>query len=356
MMSLPLRLFVLALAVFGLGVALAHAQNGHAELLLSQPSWEFGDVWADDKANFVLQIKNGGTADLLLHEVTTSCGCTAAQPERKVIPPGETTAIRVAYDTHGKQGKQNSKVIIRCNDPQKPRVEFPVSGFVKRAVTREPLGGLVIRTLNSSPGDSGLVTLENQMPEPMKLELVSNNADFFELQVVEVEPGLKYQIVGRTKKSMAPGRYTGEIVFKTGLSREPEFHVPASLQVLSEVELSPPVMLFASDEKTLTRPVRLYYYGADGVKGFQVLGVECDRDDVKVDLGPTVVPDPWMATMKPTITAQVIANVTVPHPTAFPPKGIPIVFRTNVKGLERIELIATTDRQVMNDVMYGQRH
>lgn len=355
MLRVSLCFLLLGLASFGSGAAVGQTPDARAELLLSQPSWEFGDVWADEKASFVLQIKNGGTADLLIHEVTTSCGCTAAQPDRRVIPPGETTAIRVVYDTHGKQGKQTSKVIIRSNDPQKPRVEFPVTGFVKRAVTRDPLGGLVIRTLNASPGDSGVVTLENQMPEPMKLELLSNTADFFDLQVVEVAPGLKYQVVGRTKKALAPGRYTGEIVFKTGLSREPEFRVPAALQVLNEVELSPPVMLFANDDKNLQRVVRLYYYGPDGIAGFQVLGVDCDHPDVKVELGPTVAPDPWMATIKPTITAQVIANVRVPHPQAFPPKGIPIIFRTNIKGLERIELIATTNRQVMNDAMYGQR-
>lgn len=354
-MDVSLRFFLLVLVLVGSGVAAAQTPEGHADLLLSQPSWEFGDVWADEKASFVLYIKNGGLADLLIHEVTTSCGCTAAQPDRRVIPPGETTAIRVVYDTHGKQGKQTSKVIIRSNDPQKPRVEFPVTGFVKRAVTREPLGGLVIRTLSSTPGEVGVVILENQMPEPMKLELVSSNADFFDLHVVEDTPGLRYQVIGRTRKAMAPGRYTGEIVFKTGLTREPEFRVPASLQILNEVELSPPVMLFASDDKNLQRVVRLYYYGADGIAGFQVLGVECDHPDVKVELGPTVAPDPWMATIKPIVTAQVIANVRVPHPKAFPPKGIPIVFRTNIRGLERIELVATTNQQVMNDVMYGQR-
>jgi hypothetical protein len=130
------------------------------KLVLSQDSWDFGSVWHPESPSLTLTVKNEGAAELKISNVRTTCGCTLVESGRKEVPPGQSTELKIRYNTQGKQDRVSSSVIIESNDPARPKLTFHITGFVKRVIRRTPLGGLVIRTLDPSPGQTGTVRLE----------------------------------------------------------------------------------------------------------------------------------------------------------------------------------------------------
>lgn len=353
-------------ALLLLGTPTILAQTGPVpRIVLSQPSWDFGSVWQDEKAVFVLTVRNEGSADLVIRDVRTTCGCTVAQPERNTIPPGQTTTIRVEYDTHGKQGDQESKVLIFSNDPRKyvsdpqhpsepGEVHFHVKGKVKRAIVREPLGGLVVKTTDGLPGQTGSARLKNELDQPMKLELVSNSFPELDIKVNEIVPGKEYEVVGRTTRMISPGTLKGEIVFKTGLDREPEYTLHARIQILWKLESSPPAMLFrANDPAPQRRIINFQYYGEDGVKGFNITGFSASHPEVQITVGPTKPAHGWMHAIKPPITAYADAQIALPPPARFPPEGIVLTFTTDNKQRPKIDVLVTTNKEAFEAKMYA---
>jgi len=95
--------------------------------------YDFGDIPPDEIVETTVTILNKGTKDLVIKSVRASCGCTAANMGSDVIPPGETTQLRVTYDPtyNNDAGKQITRqVVIESNDPAAPVVEFTIRANV----------------------------------------------------------------------------------------------------------------------------------------------------------------------------------------------------------------------------------
>jgi hypothetical protein len=95
-------------------------------------SFDFGKAAQNKTLRKEFSIKNFGTEDLVIESVSTTCGCTAALTESKVVKPGGTTPLRVSLETRAYQGRVQRSVLVRSNDPKADLVE------VKVEVTVEP--------------------------------------------------------------------------------------------------------------------------------------------------------------------------------------------------------------------------
>jgi hypothetical protein len=341
-------------AWLGIGAGLAAAQTPAApKLTLSQDSWNLGEIWHPQSATLTLIVKNEGDAPLEITDVRTTCGCTLVEPGRKSVPPGETTDVKVRYNSEGKQGHVESKVIIESNDPQRPTVEMPISGEVKRAVNRTPIGGLVIRTLETKPGQTGTVRLENQMPEPMKLRLSGSNLqEWLDIEIKEITPGQVYDVIGTTKKELPPEGLHGRLVFDTGLSKETELTVYARVDVLSRVQIVPPVIFLdpKRDNKPSERWVSLQYYGPGE---FSVTKGESKTPGITVKLRPAEKPSFGLEKLTPKITSLVRTTVSLPPASAIPPEGAIIEYTTSDPLFPKVRVEVTTDTRVWQERIHG---
>ena len=93
-------------------------------------SHDFGNIKEGDQVEYTFMIKNEGKRDLILRNVKTSCGCTVVTPEKKVIGPGETVPLKVAFNSQGKRGRQNKAITVITNDPRNPTSILRVSSNV----------------------------------------------------------------------------------------------------------------------------------------------------------------------------------------------------------------------------------
>ncbi len=279
-------------------------------------------------------------------------GCTNTQPGRLLVPPGENTTVRVIYNTHGKQDGVTSKVIIRSNDPDRPEVHMPIEGFVKRVIKRTPLGGLVIRTTDGSPGQTSTVLLENQVDQPMKPRIKSTDMSMLDLEIREVTPGLTYEIVGRTKEHLDTVKVRGKILIETGLEREPVMEIGSRVEVKPILETVPAAMYFLkSDEKPQQRSITLSYFGDK--PDFAITGSSCSTSGVAIDVAAARSVPQRSNKYAPTPKKRARATVSLPPPAQFPTEGIWIEFTTNEPKMPKIRVLATTDKPAFQRLMYG---
>ena len=80
--------------------------------------FDFGTIKKGDNVNYDFVFKNNGKRDLIIRDTQSSCGCTAVDT-KNIIKPGESSAIKVTFNSAGKLGKQNKTVTIITNIPGK---------------------------------------------------------------------------------------------------------------------------------------------------------------------------------------------------------------------------------------------
>jgi hypothetical protein len=97
---------------------------------VDDPEFKFGKIKQGDKVEHSYVLTNSGKSDLLIRKVKASCGCTAVQPDKKVIAPGESVNIKTVFNSAGKLGNQNKTVTIITNDPKKSKMILWVKGEV----------------------------------------------------------------------------------------------------------------------------------------------------------------------------------------------------------------------------------
>lgn len=126
-----------------------------AKLETKETSFDFKEIpYSGSKAKHAFEIKNIGSTDLEVANLSTSCMCTVAffqsksemssefgmkgmkQPStwKGILKPGEAGRIVAVFDQafHGPQGvgPVSRLVSFETNDPDKPYVEFTFSGTV----------------------------------------------------------------------------------------------------------------------------------------------------------------------------------------------------------------------------------
>jgi 3D (Asp-Asp-Asp) domain-containing protein len=120
--------------VVTLGVlVLAACGRGQPDITVASARHDFGQVKQGQVVATEIAMRNTGKSDLTIEAVSTSCGCTTAQVEPKVIPPGGEGRLIIRYDSgvHPDSGRVRRHVYIASNDPSKKEVEVIITADVQ---------------------------------------------------------------------------------------------------------------------------------------------------------------------------------------------------------------------------------
>jgi uncharacterized cupredoxin-like copper-binding protein len=95
-----------------------------------QMEYDFGTIEQGKIASHNFTLVNNGGDILKITDVHASCGCTAAKPDKDELAPGESTNIKVDFNSTGKMGKQEKFVYVKTNDPNNQELKFKLTGNV----------------------------------------------------------------------------------------------------------------------------------------------------------------------------------------------------------------------------------
>ena len=86
---------------------------------------DLGQAVEGEKVITKFELVNTGNANLIIHDVRASCGCTKPKFDKKPIPPGQKSVIEVTFDTKGRQGMRRNNVVVTTNtDPSTTYLSF----------------------------------------------------------------------------------------------------------------------------------------------------------------------------------------------------------------------------------------
>ena len=84
----------------------------------AEDSYDFGDIISPAVISHQFIFVNVGQSPLVILQVSASCGCVVSNWPKEPIAIGDTSSIRVAFDSEGREGVQLKKIYIAANtDP-----------------------------------------------------------------------------------------------------------------------------------------------------------------------------------------------------------------------------------------------
>jgi len=110
--------------------AAGFAQLMNPKIMVWEDEYDFGDIIQGDKVSHTFIINNNGGDLLKIENVRASCGCTAAILGKEEIAPGKSTELKVTFNSDRRNGKQNKKVYITSNDPERPEIILTIKANV----------------------------------------------------------------------------------------------------------------------------------------------------------------------------------------------------------------------------------
>ena len=94
-------------------------------------SFDFGTIKQQSKVVHEYPFKNTGKTDLIIRKVKASCGCTAVEPSKNIIKPGESSYIKAIFNVGQRKDKQSKSITVITNDPINSKTVLRLKGLVE---------------------------------------------------------------------------------------------------------------------------------------------------------------------------------------------------------------------------------
>jgi hypothetical protein len=98
---------------------------------------DFGVVAPNDVLRHTFEVRNEGTAPLLLEKVAANCKCTALEFDREIAPQA-TGKVIAAVDTRMVEGPSVGEITVDTNDPAMPRLVLRTQVDVRSKLLAKP--------------------------------------------------------------------------------------------------------------------------------------------------------------------------------------------------------------------------
>ncbi len=180
---------------------------------ISSPNnyYNYGEVKAGTDVEYRFIVANSGDAMLTINKVITSCGCTAAEPEKKELKPGESTVVNVVFNTSGREGTQTKYISLASNDATQPQYRLTLTGSVLNPKTEEA-GPRPLIKLDRTQHDFGVVTEGAVVDHTFEYR----NEGAADLQIVDVKSSCGCTVGEPSSRLLKPGeKATIKVTFDT---------------------------------------------------------------------------------------------------------------------------------------------
>lgn len=140
----------LAVVVMAAAQAQSPVVTGPA-IEVNETTHDFGTLAFNGDGNCQFVVTNTGTEPLVISECKKSCGCTTPQCDSNPIAPGETSIIKVKYDTK-RSGPFNKSVTVTSNAVNEPVLVLHIKGTVEQDPSTSS-GGTPLKTTSGAPNE-----------------------------------------------------------------------------------------------------------------------------------------------------------------------------------------------------------
>ncbi len=291
---LSIPLFVMAQ---GVPAPAVKAANG-PKVTCAHPNFDFKNVDEGPDIVHEFHCRNRGVGKLVVTNVSTSCGCTAAVIKNLMaktgtddkasypvtVMPGAAFVVKATYHTSGRPGHATKIITVTSNDPVNPGFQLKLDMTVVRDIDLHP-DRLYLYGLKHGEPHSASVTILGKPGMP--LSILSAQSSSGVVTVASVTP---YQDTSDPKQirngatiqvnlsaAQTIGSFTDSIVVKTDNVKKPEVTIPILGEITGKVQFNPKSLYFAPQQSS---PITITFT-ADQPQSFAIRRVESTKHLVR---------------------------------------------------------------------------
>lgn len=245
---------------------------------------DFGDIDKGEKVTTKFKFKNTGDVALEIKNVTTSCGCTSATPEKTVYEPGESGEIPVTFNSERFAGKITKRVTITTNDTTSPKSVVTILGNVVTDLTSKPVSVFFPKAKMGQKATQEIVVSTAKLDE-LKITDLKAQPEYLHAELVKIDAKNAKVIVTAdgTKFPQNKSRLNGSVTYNTNSKSQATVRTTVSIIIETPIRVSPnSVYLFAS-KAGQKREMRLSIKSTENSE-FKLQDIKSDLDFIEVKL------------------------------------------------------------------------
>ncbi len=231
---ISLCLFFILFVIFFLNTTPSFAA---ASAIVPATDYSFGDQWQGGIITHVFTVRNNGNEELRIEDQKITGAHTSARFKRS-LAPGQEMEVILSVDIGKYSGDVDTGLVLRTNDPDRPRLEFHIRGHVSPILTFRPLGALFFSTYKGQSTEKSIEILDNYK-ERVAITSMESKSDRFSCRLETIKEGREYRFSAKVNAKASLGRTMEEVVFHTDNAKLPQFSVGVNIFVKDDVYTFP---------------------------------------------------------------------------------------------------------------------
>ncbi len=262
------------------------------KIVCFHPSFDFHDMEEGPDITHFFTIRNKGKSTLVINNVGTSCGCTAAVVDNKEIPPGGKGKIKVTYHTSGRPGHAEKTITVSSNDPVNANLQLKINMTVVREIDTMP-DRLYLFNLKKGEARNSQVTILGRPGNPLQVTSAESTNKIVTVALTpyaQPTPGQERQgaVLNVNLPGNLPiGKFTDDIQVKTDDPKKPQIDVQVMGEIVGRIQISNNNLFFGPHQETPST----VNFTVDHPKGFAIWKVESAKHLAKPSIKRTVSAD-----------------------------------------------------------------
>ena len=205
--------------------------------------YDFGKIYIGDNVNYGFKFKNFGTGELIINDVKTSCGCTAAVVSKNHLLKEEEGVVEVKFNAGHYVGKVTKMIVVNSNDTENSKFKLTITGEVIEEVSVDPkrINFGIIRK-----GESATRSIEIKTVPELKIEVkkVESPNPYITITKDKLNENTKANYQVTFSKYDYIGRYNGVVFVYTSSNKQDRIDIPFSGEVIGDITFYPEKLSF----------------------------------------------------------------------------------------------------------------
>ncbi len=227
---------LLALATYSL------VTTARAELKAEPSTVDLGRARQQKTIDATVKLVNAGVKPLEIFRVAADCSCTAAVPEKTSLNPGESTDLKITFETRSYQGEVHRRLLVQTSDGD---LALPVKAIVS-AYDDWTLSGTTAILPPSNKGQvvQGTFSVAYTGKGSAKITGVSTSVSWLTAHLGEPKDDGTWTISLQKEAAAPAGNLQPKLTIATDDAHEKELSVPVFIAVYSTLAVRPnPILL-----------------------------------------------------------------------------------------------------------------
>ena len=247
-----MRLILISGIVCGLGVSSLLAEP---RIVCDQPTFDFGSRDTSEIVSHTFELKNTGTSELVITAVRPACGCTTAQLDKSVIPPGESSKLGAQLSLAGRGGGIQKPIVIESNDPANPAFQLTFKGVVGSDFEFSP-SILTLRKDSPEIAASASTILKSLKNEPYEILDAKSESGKLKVRWDKFSNENAFQITTNLEDRFQPGQYGDKILLETSHPARKQLEIIVIIIVPAPISVAPlKIVLEAGSREPVSRTI-----------------------------------------------------------------------------------------------------